>query len=81
MRFILSVGSGPTGVHYKDSMMMAEEDAWAEIEEGLEEWLDENMPDRYIMECEFIPNDIMECAVILEFKNETDAMAFKLRWE
>ncbi len=81
MRFNISYGSGPRGIGYKDSFIMAEENAYSEIEEGLEEWLEENMAGRYKIECELIPDSIMICELILEFENDEDAMAYKLRWE
>ena len=80
MKFHLSSGSGPTGVDYKDSFMMAEENAYSEIEEGLEEWLEENISGRFKLECEYVPDDIMLVDMMLIIDNDEDAMAYKLRW-
>ncbi len=81
MKFYLVTGYGNSNDGHKESWMMAEEDAYSRLEEGLEEWLADNMPHRY----NFTTNDMTDRGVWLqmfvEFRDETDAMAYKLRWE
>lgn len=49
---------------------------------NFEKWLDENIIYNYDVNCDEHYNDPRNCNyVIIEFNNETDALAFKLRWE
>lgn len=81
MRFYLCQAQGFSRDGYKESYMAAIENAYSEIEEGLEEWLDENMPNRYFIDNVNIPDIACIISLYVVFQNEIDATAFKLRWE
>lgn len=81
MRFYLGSGAGQSEWGHKEAYMVAEENAYEEIDEELEDWLIFNMPGRYTIECEPVATDYAEVLLWLEFDDDTDAMAYKLRWE
>lgn len=81
MRFYLSTGYGQSFYSYKDSCMAAEESAYSEIEEGVEAWLEEHIVDCYSIESDIIEDSNAQVDLYVEFQDDTDAMAYKLRWE
>lgn len=82
MRFFLVEATGYSRDGYKESFMVAEDTAYSELEEGLEEWLAENMSNRYFIESEYMW-DVSTALISLfvVFESEVDAIAYKLRWE
>lgn len=81
MKFFLAEASGYSRDGYKESYMAAEENAYSELEEGLEEWLAENITNRYSIESEYMCDvSMVVISLFVVFQNEADAMAFKLRW-
>ena len=82
MNFIIGEGSCSITHHgHKQAWMMAEEDAYGSIEEGLEKWLEENINGPYTINPEFTNDVDVNCLLILDFEYEDDAMAYKLTWE
>ena len=46
------------------------------------EWLDENLKDRYTIDEDYEHDTYdVRCVLIIFFNDETDALAFKLRWK
>lgn len=81
MRFYLSTGYGYSIEGYKESYMVAEENAYSVIEEGVEEWLEENIVDCYSIESDIVEDENAQVDLYIEFQDEADAMAYRLRWE
>lgn len=81
MRFYLSMGRGYTTHGHKISYTEAEDDAYSEIREGIKEWLEENIFDRYFFDLEEELDEYVTLSLFVVFQEETDAMAYKLRWE
>lgn len=81
--FILAEGYGRG--YQEDGYIDASEQAMMEFDENNQdviEWLDANMPDRYCIDDEYDDFDIAEvkCLILLSFRQESDALAFKLAW-
>ena len=81
IKFYLVTGYGNSNEGHKDSWMIAEEDAYSRLEEGLEEWLADNMPHHYDFIVEGVYDRGVWLQLFVEFQDEVDAIAYKLRWE
>ncbi len=51
-----------------------------QLNDNLEKWLNENITSNYDVNCDDIYSNSNYHFAIIEFTNEEDAMAFKLRW-